>query len=71
MPKKMPKRIYALYKGEKFITEGTKEEIAKVQGCKVNTISFLATNVYKKRMANRKYKKRIPNHLVLIRIDND
>lgn len=67
----MRKNIYALYKGEKFITEGTKEEIAKVQGCKVKTISFLATNVYKRRMKARKYKHCKPNHLILIKIDEE
>ena len=67
----MKKNIYALYKGEKFITEGTKQEIAKVQGCKVKTISFLATNAYKKRMEARKYKYGKPNHLILIKIDEE
>lgn len=67
----MKKNIYALYKGEKFITEGTKKEIAKVKGCKVNTISFLATNAYKKRMKARKYKNSKPNHLILIKIDEE
>ena len=58
----MRKNIYALYKGEKFIT---------VKGCKVNTISFLATNAYKKRMKARKYKNSKPNHLILIKIDEE
>jgi hypothetical protein len=65
----MRKNIYALYKGDKFITEGTKEEIAEYRGCTVKTISFLATNIYKQRMKNRKRKNKRPNHLVLIRID--
>lgn len=65
----MRKNIYALYKGDKFITEGTKEEIAQVKGCKINTISFLATNAYKKRMENTKSKKN--NYLVLIKIDEE
>lgn len=65
------KNIYALYKGDKFITEGTKQEIAKVKGCKVNTISFLATNAYKKRMKARKYKNSKTNHLILIKIDEE
>lgn len=42
--------IYALYKGDKFITEGTKKEIAKCIGVKVNTISYYATKAYEKRM---------------------
>ena len=67
----MRKNIYALYKGDKFITEGTKQEIAKVKGWKVNTISFLATNAYKKRIKARKYKNSKPNHLILIKIDEE
>lgn len=63
------KNIYALYKGDKFITEGTKKEIAEAIGCKIKTISFLATNIYKQRMKNRKKKHRKPNHLILIKID--
>ena len=40
--------IYALYKGDKFITEGTKKQIAKCIGVKVNTISYYATKAYEK-----------------------
>ena len=71
MGRTMSKKVYALYKGDKFITLGTKQEIAEVQGCKVDTISFLATNSYKKRMENRKYKRGVPNHLILIEIEDD
>lgn len=65
------KNIYALYKGEKFITEGTKQEIAEYIGVKVNTISFLATNVYLKRMTASKHKYKKPNYLILIKIDEE
>lgn len=58
--------IYALYKGDKFITEGTKKEIAKSIGVKVNTISYYATKAYEKRMKQYKHKK---GYKTLIRID--
>lgn len=42
-------KIYALYRGEKFIAIGTKKELAELLGVKVETISFYATPAYKKR----------------------
>ena len=58
--------IYALYKGDKFITDGTKKEIAKCIGVKVKTISYDATKAYEKRMKKYKHKKGCK---ILIRID--
>jgi hypothetical protein len=58
--------IYALYKGDKFITEGTKKQIAKCIGVKVNTISYYATKAYEKRMKQYNHKKGCK---ILIRID--
>ena len=49
--------IYALYKGDKFITEGTKKEIAEYTGLKVKTLSYYCTNAYLKRMEQRKWGK--------------
>ena len=42
-------KIYALYRGEKFIAIGTKKELAELLNVKVETISFYATPAYKKR----------------------
>lgn len=42
-------KIYALYRGEKFIAVGTKKELAELLNVKVETISFYATPAYKKR----------------------
>lgn len=42
-------KIYALYRGEKFLAIGTKKELAKLLNVKVETISFYATPAYKKR----------------------
>ena len=49
--------IYALYKGDKFITEGTKKEIAEYTGLKVETLSFYSTPAYLKRVEPRKHNK--------------
>ena len=57
------KSIYALYKGDTFITEGTKEKIAKELNISINTVSEFGS----KRYANR-YKRNL-NRRILIRID--
>ena len=42
-------KIYALYRGEKFLATGTKKELAELLNVKVETVSFYATPSYKKR----------------------
>lgn len=42
-------KIYALYRGEKFIAIGTKKELAELLNVKWKTISFYGTPAYKKR----------------------
>lgn len=42
-------KIYALYRGEKFLGVGTKKELAELLNVKVKTVSFYATPSYKKR----------------------
>lgn len=43
------KKHYAVYKGDKFICEGTKEECAKYMDIKFKTIEFYTTKIYKER----------------------
>lgn len=43
------KKIYALYKGDNYITDGTKEELAKYLNVKVRTIEFYLSPTYAKR----------------------
>ena len=43
-------KIYALYRGEKFLAIGTKKELAELFNVKVETISFYGTPAYKKRI---------------------
>lgn len=42
-------RIYALYKGEQWLTDGTKQELADYLGVKVRTIDFYMSPTYEKR----------------------
>ena len=51
----MKKRIYALYKGDKWITDGTREELAKYLNVKVKTIDFYSTPTWRKRTNNNAY----------------
>lgn len=47
-------KIYALYKGEKLLADGTLLQIAHKMGVKLRTIKFYKTPTYKKRRANGK-----------------
>lgn len=42
-------KIYALYKGETYITDGTIQKLAHYLGVKISTIRFYMTPTYKKR----------------------
>ena len=45
----MKERIYALYKGDKFITEGTKREISERSGLKIKLwVRKMYLNIYRK-----------------------
>lgn len=57
--------IYAVYKGDKFIDEGTRYELAEKLGVKEDTIIFYASPANKKRIEKRKSN----NSLIAIAID--
>ena len=40
--------IYALYHGDTWITDGTKEEIAKYMNVNVKTITFYKSKLYQR-----------------------
>ena len=46
------KYIYALYHGDTWITDGTKEEIAKYMNVNVRTITFYKSKLYQRRSPN-------------------
>ena len=52
-------KIYAMYKGDKFIDLGTKEYLAYKLGVKPYTIYLYTTPTYKKRVKDQEYSKRI------------
>lgn len=47
-------RIYALYRGELNICDGTAEEIAEQTGLSVETIKFYASPSYRRRLQDRR-----------------
>lgn len=62
----MPKKSqYALYKGDKYIFGGTREEIAKYLGVKPNTVSFYSKPAYLKRIKN------IKDRYEVMKVDDD
>lgn len=52
--KKNKKRIYALYKGDTYVIDGTKEELAEYLGVKTQTIEFYISPTYEKRGKTQK-----------------
>ena len=62
--RKMASRaIFAAYKGDKFIAEGTSRELAKALGVKLETLYFYRSPAYARR-GNGK------NRMVVIRLDD-
>lgn len=52
------KNIYALYRGEEYIMDGTIQEIAAKTGHKKTTLYWVATVTAKDRRGGRRYHKR-------------
>lgn len=48
-----PLKDYAVYKGDGFLFIATKKECAERMGVSENTISFYASETYKRRLAKR------------------
>ncbi|RHW38723.1 hypothetical protein D1B33_07570 [Lysinibacillus yapensis] len=46
-------KIYAAYRGEEYLTDGTKEELAQYLGVKRTTIQFYMTPSWLKRTSER------------------
>ena len=49
-------RIYALYKGEKNLTDGTKQQLADYLKVKITTISFYLSKAYRRRTTENAYR---------------
>lgn len=50
-------KIFALYKGDEFIDVGTVKELAKKRNVKPESIRYLSTPAYERKIANRKNSK--------------
>lgn len=63
--------VYAAYKGENFLCEGTREEICDALGIKRATFQFYRSGWYRKHRYNkvRTYKKNDSLGIIIIRID--
>ena len=57
------KRVYALYKGDQFITDGTIREIHRETGKSINFLKYMTYPTYEKRCVNG------PNRLRMISLD--
>lgn len=60
------KKQYALYKGDTYLYGETKEELANYLGVKVHTITYYNSNVWLKRLEERKSK----NPYIVIEVED-
>lgn len=61
-------RIYALYKGDKYVCDGTLGELSKVTGLKPETLYFYSMPTYRRRIES--YHKET-TALVTVRLDEE
>lgn len=47
-------RIFAVYKGDEYIMDGTLQEIAEARGIALNSAKFMTYPCYRKRIEERK-----------------
>jgi len=60
--------IYALYKGEKFLCEGTKEEISKKMNVSTKTLDYYRTKHW---IVNRRSRSGVNNRRILIKLNGN
>lgn len=57
--------LYALYKGDEFIAQGTVEEISQCTGKEINTLRYMTYPCYKERRKNSM------NTLTMVLLEDD
>lgn len=62
----MRRKIYAIYKGEDFIFEGTSKECAEYLNIKIKTVQFYNTQAYKRRWQTKKKNGKERNRIIAI-----
>lgn len=60
-------KVYALYKGEECLHIGTAKEIAEAKSIKVESVYYMNTPAYKRRLAKRKNR----NSMELVELGED
>lgn len=60
-------RWYAVYRGDDFIVQGTKEDCAKYLGVTTKTVCFMSTPAYHKRRSESPG----TNHLIVIKVKDE
>ncbi len=60
--------IYALYKGDDLLYEGTKEEISKAMNVSINTLNYYRTKHW---IVNRRTEAGNSKRRVLVRVDDN
>ena len=51
----MAAKIYALYRGDENLMDGTLAQIAAARGIKIETLRYMTSNVYKRRHEKAKH----------------
>ncbi len=51
----MAAKIYALYRGDENLMDGTLAQIAEARGIKIETLRYMTSNVYKRRHERAKH----------------
>ena len=64
----MAAKIYALYRGDENLMDGTLAQIAEARGIKIETLRYMASNVYKNRCERAKKPR---DHFELVEIVDD
>ena len=68
---RLKRKIYALYKGDEYLMDGTIKEIANRRGVKESSIYFLLMPAYQRRIAAKMAKAKKPSkgYLELVRLE--
>lgn len=60
-------KVYAMYKGDKFIDIGTKAQLAVKYNIRYETMTYYLSNAYKKRLEKRDSK----DAIIIIEVEDD
>lgn len=70
-PKGYGKHVYAMYRGDEYLMDGTIDEIARKRGCKRSTLLFMLSPTYHKRCLQKRKDGETRIMLNLVMIDDE